>query len=320
MSEIIISASKLKTVQSCSYKYYANYVLKLPQEGNLGSTIGGKAHIVLECLLKERSKKTVAWCIEHNTLTPAIYRLIKKQLKSEDILNDKNFALFCECIRTGLNNDFYIEGSQLQPPEVEFNINDGFRARGFIDKFGLKGNTAHLQDFKTSKQKYSQHEMDDCTQGLMYLLAMTYMYPGIDIENSQVDFLFLQFHEDPKQTFKTDKCTLAGFKEYLRHIQIYLENFTEKDAVSNMAADMSYPTKDEGFCKKLACGFSKSPGQLKRDGNIMFACSYKWAFDYFAIVNNKGEVIKSAFKKEDLNPKDGESIVEKHYAGCPRFN
>ena len=321
MSEVIISASKLKTLISCSYKYYANYVLKLPQDSNLGATLGGFVHIVLECLIKDRSRKTVKWCIEHNTLTKPIYRLIKKQLKAGNVLNDENFALCCECVRTGLNNDFYIQGSELKPPETEFNIKDGFHIRGFIDSHGiLDGNKFICQDYKSSKQKYSQHEMEDCTQGLMYLLASTYMYPNIDIDNSRVDFLFLKFRDNPKLTFQTNTHVLQGFKEYLRGIQTYLENFTEKDATSEMAADMGYPTKEEGFCKKLACGFAKYPGQLKNDGSVMFACAYKWAFDYFSIINDKGEVVKSAFKREDLKPKDGETIEKRHYKGCPRFN
>ena len=39
MSEELVrlSASRIKTLQSCSWSYYSNYVLKLPQTNNSGA-------------------------------------------------------------------------------------------------------------------------------------------------------------------------------------------------------------------------------------------------------------------------------------------
>jgi hypothetical protein len=50
----------------------------------------------------------------------------------------------------------------------------------------------------------------------------------------------------------------------------------------------------------------------------MWHCSYKFPFKYY-IVKKNGEIIKSYKKKEEIYLKDGESIEEAMYQGCPKF-
>ena len=64
------------------------------------------------------------------------------------------------------------------------------------------------------------------------------------------------------------------------------------------------------------CGFAKFPGQLKKNGDPMWHCEYKFAFDYYALVNEEGEVLKTSYEK-DLQPSGEQKVMKKHYAGCP---
>ena len=48
--DVILSASKIKTAQSCSWKYWTSYGLKLPQSSNDGASRGWICHLVCELL------------------------------------------------------------------------------------------------------------------------------------------------------------------------------------------------------------------------------------------------------------------------------
>jgi len=45
--ETILSASRIKTAQSCSWLYWSKYKLKLPENGNDGARRGTVCHNVL---------------------------------------------------------------------------------------------------------------------------------------------------------------------------------------------------------------------------------------------------------------------------------
>jgi hypothetical protein len=59
---------------------------------------------------------------------------------------------------------------------------------------------------------------------------------------------------------------------------------------------------------------------LKKDGNVMYHCAFKFPFEYYALCNEEGEVVKTSFK-EDLkaNAEKGEFVIKKNYKGCPHF-
>ena len=60
MSELIkLSASRIKTLQSCSWMYYCNYNLKLPQKNNSGAMRGTVAHLIFEILANPRHQHYV---------------------------------------------------------------------------------------------------------------------------------------------------------------------------------------------------------------------------------------------------------------------
>ena len=96
-------------------------------------------------------------------------------------------------------------------------------------------------------------------------------------------------------------------------------NFSEDDAVSKFAADEPKPPGG-GWGGCLNCGFAKFEGHLKKDGEPMWACSYKFGRVYYAVKDPEGNVIKTSLKQEDLKPKKGETLVKMTYKGCPKWS
>ena len=57
VKEKILSASRIKTLETCSWSYWCNYHLKLPQKQNEGALRGTVCHLVFEMLVKKKHKK-----------------------------------------------------------------------------------------------------------------------------------------------------------------------------------------------------------------------------------------------------------------------
>ena len=123
---------------------------------------------------------------------------------------------------------------------------------------------------------------------------------------------------------------LEGLELQLTLVQNYLNNFTEEDAVSNFAADQGYP-KDGTFGGPLMCGkdgfkISKGKPLIGPDGNpvVAYICPYRKPIEYVVLKDAVGSVIKSFFKDDPsldtLSLKEGESLSEVTYDGCPRWN
>jgi hypothetical protein len=116
---------------------------------------------------------------------------------------------------------------------------------------------------------------------------------------------------------------LQGFENYLTEVQKYLDNFTEKTAMSNMAAKADYP-KDNSFGGPIMCGKAKK-GELKKDGTPAWCCSAKFDLKYYHIKDENGKLIDSCFlsdlgeyKEKYKDKKVTFKIFE--YIGCPAFN
>jgi hypothetical protein len=80
-------------------------------------------------------------------------------------------------------------------------------------------------------------------------------------------------------------------------------------------ADYAANTPDRSWL----CGYTRRKGELKKDGKPKWDCSHKWAFDYYALLDENGQVIKSSYEN-DLKPEGKQKVEKKHYDGCPRWN
>jgi len=287
-----LSASKIKTLKSCSWQYWCKYVLKLPDKTNSGALIGDTVHIILECLGLPRHKKHYDLIIKKKNIfaSKAIKRMVHKHIKRKDLNTESDLENICSMALNGLMYDFF--GNKYGTPtevisEKDFEItvqeeDISYKIKGFIDKLFIYGDhgIVLIRDFKTNKKN----------DGVMPMEAK-------------------------------DKSELLGFEHELTGYQKYADSFTEKTAISNMAANQGMP-KDGSFAGKLLCGFAKQPNQIKKDGTPMWYCTYKFGFDYYAIVDKDEKIKKSAFTKKELQKiklAEGEKIVKNKYDGCPCF-
>ena len=315
----ILSASKIKTFESCSWKYWCNYHLKLPQENNDGARRGTVCHLVFELLVKTRHKKHFDLIMAGASLSssPPVARLVRNSLKKEGGYSEENYLLCEEMILVGLDNDFYGAKGAVNSPEKEFLLESEspkYKIRGFIDKPIEYDKKVKIVDYKSSKNKFNKKELKSNVQAMTYTLASKKLWPKL--KNIIVEFLFLRFPNNPSQQIRFTKEQLSGFEYYLEHIYKIINSFTESDAKSNFASSQPMPKRDEGFCGPLNCGFAKHKGQLKKDGTLMWHCPFKFDFEYYSLIDEKGNLIKNSFSKEDLDESKG-SIELKTYDGCP---
>lgn len=321
-----LSASRIKTLKGCSWKYYCSYVLKLPENSNSGADRGTTCHAVLECLVNKRHAKHLRKIAKAQTITAskAVVRMVEIYLRKFNLLNDpeeNHFELCDQMIMVGLNEDFLGKGGTHPITETDFKLeNDDYSILGFIDKtvFYKRGTEAIITDYKTSKRKFEGEDLNNNVQAKAYVLAAKKIWPKL--KNIKVKFLFLKFPDDPEIVMEFTEGELKKFEATLPKYHSQINNFDYSAATSNFAVDQGYPSKDEGFCKNLQCGRAEFPGQLKKDGTLMWHCPFKFPFEYYVVKNEKGEPVKSVLDLEsikDLPDNYDVSIIE--YLGCPRF-
>jgi hypothetical protein len=334
---VALSASRIKTAQTCSWLYYCRYILGLPDKGNAGSSRGSICHLVFEVLGNTRHHKTYKKVMSAGDIfaVKSIERLVMKHARKLGVDDIENIELIKEMIHNGLSYDFY--GETIGKPteslsEQDFDIvcDNGehkYRIKGFIDKLFLykKKKFALIRDFKSSKAVFKGKEVTDNLQDLMYSLAVKKLFPHYS--NRQSEFLFLKFDLEDLDSSGVIRMTsvsdeeLKGFEAQLSETQKYLENFSEKDATSNFALNQGYP-KDGTFGGKLVCGLGSHKGELKKDGTKKWHCPFRFDFFYYKIKNNKGDVVQSVMEEDfdEANIPEGHTFEMCYYGGCSAFS
>jgi len=261
--------------------------------------------------------------------------MVDAYAKKYEIDDFENMDLINRMTVEGLNFDFFGDtGSKptesISEKDFDIKVKDGdkdYRILGFIDKLFLfkRKKTAIIRDFKTSKSIFEGKEYSDNMQDYMYCLAVKYLYP--EYLKRRMEFLFLKFDlngEGLLEMEPLDDLDLEGFEYFLTDVQKVINNFNEKTATSGLAWDKGYPSKEEGFAGKIVCGRANRVGQLKKNGDLMWHCPFKFGFDYFHLLKEDGSFLKSSYKKEDLEvllqEGKGSRIEEKKYKGCPAFS
>ena len=114
-----LSASRIKTAQSCSWLYWCKYKLKLPEKSNDGARRGSICHLVFEVLGIKRRKKYFDAIIKSEDVfsVPSIKRLVIKHAVREGVDDQDNIDLMKEMIYNGLTYDFF--GEDFGPPTKE---------------------------------------------------------------------------------------------------------------------------------------------------------------------------------------------------------
>lgn len=320
---MFLSASRIKTFLTCSWTYYVTYHLgfRSMDDGNDGARRGTICHLVLECIqnpkrhyLIKKFQKT-GFAGNEN-----IYRLVLKNAKKVGVSDEENMNLMESFIKTGLKSDFLCQdgpkdepnwgGWDLKEPEKKFSIESEspeYKILGYIDKHAISndGASCRIDDYKTSKQKFTGKDAKFNIQALMYALALR---KEGNYNKAYVNFIFLKFPKQPLQSFEFDAKLLDGFEIYLSQVYKYLKKFDTKKAVSNFAK------KNENY---FLCG--KEAGDLNAKGLPAWVCPWKRPFLYYEVRDSEGKIKYTSKKEEDAldKLKEGDKISEKYYPGCP---
>lgn len=304
--ELSISASRIKALDSCSWSYYCKYHLRIPEKSNTGASRGVICHLVFELLFNPRHKKYVKKILKQNSAfkIPSIKRLIEKHAKKVGINDEENLTMVDEMIIVGLKTDFYPENGKVVEPEYEFNIQgEGYKAKGFIDLPIIYEDkkTIKIRDYKSSKAKFKGEELTFNVQAMMYSIVAKKLWPEY---KPIVEFIFLRFPKAPIQAIEFSNEQLEGYEYVLQEVYKKIENFSEKDACSNFAADEK--------ATRWLCG--------KEGGWI---CPFRKPLTYYSIFDEEDNFIKSAFTHEEIlkfKTNDSYKIKKYNYSGCPKFN
>lgn len=338
-----LSASRIKTLQKCSWSYFCNYHLRLPDKGNDGANRGTICHLIFEVLGNPRHKKHYNKIIRNGDVfaSKSVERLIMKWAVKLKVDDDDNMELIKKMTLNGLVYDFFgaDEGKPTEAlSEQDFDLiveedDKKYRIKGFIDKTFLykRKKKVLIRDFKSSKDVFKGKDLSDNLQDLMYKLAISKIFP--EYENREMEFLFLKFPMPGKgcQTCEsTSNEELEGFEYQLTEIQKTIDNFDEGAGKKSFAAKKGFP-KDGSFGGLLACGkdgYKIRKGEPLLDDNGQpipaFICSHRKPMTYVAIVDKEdGTTKRSGFLEDydemEKNLKDGEEIKIKEYLGCPHF-
>ena len=333
--ELILSASKIETFQKCSLVYYAKYVANTPDQENYGALRGTICHDIFEILIQKKHKKRVDKILKEGSIMEdgALVRLIrimmnKFNMDEYDNKDQHNFDMICEMIFVGLNYDFYCKGYKVDYDNLEIMFSlegekdNPYKLRGKIDKPASRGENYKIIDYKSSAQKKQDCELEFSVQALSYILWAK----KIKKMDAYVDFVFLRFPENPAQRVKVNDEILEGFETWLSDLYLYLKQFDELNMYDNMAIDKGY-TKDGTFSGALVCGYGKYPGHAYSDthknkekrGKPYYVCSEKWPYDYWAIKNEEGKIIKTTRDESYIKDIDDKFLEKKHWEGCPKF-
>jgi hypothetical protein len=295
----VLSASRIKTLETCSWVYWNNYHIKVPQTQNDGALRGTICHTIFELLLNPKHRKHYNKIIKKNSIkgSGAITRLVKK-LKAKMGLDQSNFQILDQMIMVGLKHDFFGEGGKIVQPEYPFEIKNDipkYHIKGFIDKPIKKKKEMHIIDYKSSKYKFRGDDLEANIQAMMYSLASLKTWPKL---KPIVKFLFLRFPKQPVQELIFTEDQIKGFEYYLEHINDYINKFDKKAAEANFAADND---KNKWMCQI---------GGWK--------CPYKDSYEYYVKLNEDGDVIESNLHGQfkDIN---GFKTEKRSYNGCPKW-
>jgi len=323
-----LSASKIKTLDSCSWQYYASYELGIPQKGNSGASRGTVVHNLFELISKAKHQHYIKkiWNAGSPEKIPAIKRFLENQFLKEKISKEEpvkpikaklptkdNWETVCDMVMTTMKFEFIDKDfSKIIDSEYEFNIvneSPRYAIRGFIDRVEIDGDDIKILDYKSSSKKFKGDDEDANIQAMMYSLVARKIWKNY--KNYKASFFFMRFPDSPYQDSNFSENEIDGLEHYLEYITSVIEKIDEKSATNNMAY---FDRKKSWLCQmgKWTCPY-KNPMTfykiIEKDESKRTAKGVSSHIEY-----------QEALEKIEKNKKEQEWEIEViDYSGCPAF-
>ena len=149
MNDVKLSASRIKTAQGCSWKYWANYVLKLPQKGNDGSNRGTICHDIFETLGSHEYLDEYKNILDSGTVmgSEKISKTLLDHAKELGVDDEENIELMDMMIMRGLLFDFFHFLFVRFPFVFVFKVLKAFTTEKFLEHLFFR-NKKYLYSFK----------------------------------------------------------------------------------------------------------------------------------------------------------------------------
>lgn len=300
--QIRVSASRIKSIKKCSYKFYLNEIEKLPETTHPKTIVGSLCHSIFECLKRPRGRKYYQQIVDAGTIKGTPFERLVKMWKEKHSIDPELLIPLDSMLMVGLKHiDFYhSKATQIFDPEHEFKLElpTGI-VKGFIDDLAFYNNIAKIRDYKSQKNKFTAEEMAEEMQAAVYQL---YIWKKFRLK-SEVEFVLLR-HEPTKRSPtkhlqvvppKTEE-ELDGIEVYLEHMATVFKNFGLADAHADFAAND--PTR-KSFCQ--------------------YVCQFKDPFEY-QYVSKDGQYVKTYRMNEKVVLQEGEKLEIRQHKGCPAFH
>lgn len=170
-----ISASALKTFEQCEMRYYATYILKLPEPPPHPNTrMGTCVHEMMEAATNQRMR-VGSDLARHDPMFWKDTAVAKNKVSSDLLITIDE--LVGNAVRWGyFRNISHTVGCELR---IEFPLPDGTMVTGYIDRLDLHTPDADIIDLKTQKNAFELDELADNWQARIYNIGARRLYPEI---------------------------------------------------------------------------------------------------------------------------------------------
>lgn len=256
MSEYTIkmSATRISSFLRCRWKYWCQYVERLPRLDNPAFRLGSTCHDTLEFAGRIWQKKGKFTATDKKKILKEYDKISVK----EGVEDQQTHVLGKELVSRRVD-DFKL-GNKIIGLEDKFGFRDtpevvtpeGVPLMGAIDKaVEIDDNTLLIVDYKTSKTAPDHNQLKSDEQLSIYHIAAKILYPQYDRIILSLDLL----KHDIMYTYRTDE-EIQAFQEYLVAVYEEMVNLEEKDAkytVNIFCPWCDFSNNCEGFkraCKK----------------------------------------------------------------------
>lgn len=159
-----LSASRIKTFETCQLKYHAVYELSVKETPHPLTNVGSSLHFMME-------HATLAYMSGTGSTNPLDYKVAACQEFSVEV---EYYPLIDELVAKAIGWGYFrnidrIKGVEL---EVAFNLNDNTEVTGFIDRLDVFDQTADIKDLKTQKNAFEPEELSLNWQARIYNIAV----------------------------------------------------------------------------------------------------------------------------------------------------